>query len=107
CNGLKTKGERLSPDDAEKTDFKPEVNMVNSLNPVHSIRQATKGDAVEVARLLTALGFPTSEAEVAARWDQWAAAGNFALVAANADGTLAGAVTLHEMRVLHRPRPVG
>jgi GNAT superfamily N-acetyltransferase len=38
---------------------------------------------------------------------EWEAAGNFALVAPKDDGRLAGLATLHQMLVLHRPRPVG
>jgi len=72
-----------------------------------AIRAATARDAPELARLLTALGHPTAVDSISARWAEWAAAGNVALVAARADGTLAGVVTLHEMLVLHRPRPVG
>jgi GNAT superfamily N-acetyltransferase len=64
-------------------------------------------DAPELARLLTALGHPTDAAGVAARWEEWAAEGNAALVAAREDDTLIGVATLHRTRVLHRPRPVG
>ena len=71
------------------------------------VRVATRDDADELARLLTQLEHPTSAASIAARWDEWRAAGNLALVAARADGTLAGVATLHHMLVLHRPRPVG
>jgi len=71
------------------------------------IRSAAPSDAAEIARLLTVLGFPTAADALAARWDKWAAEGNAALVAVQPDGTLAGVVTLHQMRVLHRPRPVG
>jgi GNAT superfamily N-acetyltransferase len=72
-----------------------------------AIRPAAEGDAPEVARLLTALGHPTAPEELAARWPGWRAAGNTALVVPRADGTLAGVATLHQMAVLHRPRPVG
>lgn len=71
------------------------------------VRAATAHDAAEIARLLTLLGHPTEAGTVAARWAEWAAAGNTALVAARPDGTLAGVATLHQMTVLHRPRPVG
>ena len=71
------------------------------------LRPATPSDVPELARLLTLLGHPTTPAEIAAAWAEWAAAGNAALVAARPDGTLAGLATLHHMRVLHRPRPVG
>lgn len=75
--------------------------------PAPVIRPAARHDAPEIARLLTALGHATAAEDVAERWGEWAAQGNAALVAARTDGTLAGLVTLHQMRVLHRPRPVG
>jgi GNAT superfamily N-acetyltransferase len=71
------------------------------------IRSAAQSDAAEIARLLTVLGHPTDADALAARWGDWAAEGNAALVALRPDGTLAGVATLHQMRVLHRPRPVG
>jgi ribosomal protein S18 acetylase RimI-like enzyme len=72
-----------------------------------TIRRATERDAGELARLLTLLGHPTTESAIRASWDDWAATGNSALVASQDDDALAGAVTLHQMRVLHRPRAVG
>ena len=118
-----------------------------------AIRRAVAGDAAELARLLSPLGYPLTEADVAGIWEAWEAEGNFALVAealgpdagagapgegaaapgepataprepatgsgadapatrrgpdsAAASVTLVGAVTLHSMRVLHRPKPVG
>lgn len=72
----------------------------------HGIRRALEGDAPELARLLTPLGYPRSEEDLRAVWDAWEADGNFALVAEGSDG-LIGVVTLHSMVVLHRPRPVG
>ena len=71
------------------------------------IRPATLSDAPELARLLTALGHPTTSSDVAARWDAWAAQRNTALVAERGDGTLAAMLTLHQTRVLHRPKPLG
>jgi GNAT superfamily N-acetyltransferase len=75
-------------------------------------RPATVEDADELARLLALLGHPTTASEIRDRWDAWAAEGNVALVAERAAargvaGGVVGAVTLHRMRVLHRPRPVG
>lgn len=81
--------------------------MGDSALPVHAIRAATEADAPELARLLTALGHPRSAPAVTGLWTEWAAAGNTAWIAARPDGTLAGAATLHQMVVLHRPRPVG
>ena len=77
------------------------------MHPYGEIRTATAHDAAELARLLTELGHPTTADGIAALWKPWAAAGNSALVVPRADGTLAGAVTLHQMTVLHRPTPVG
>jgi len=71
------------------------------------IRPATVSDAVELARLLTALGHLSDAQAVASRWPDWSASGNIALVAARSNDTLAGVATLHKMVVLHRPRPVG
>ena len=73
----------------------------------HTIRPAAEDDAPEMARLLTLLGHPTTVESIVARWREWAAAGNSALVAARTDGSLAGLATLHRMDVLHRPRTVG
>nr|WP_240978609.1 GNAT family N-acetyltransferase [Longimicrobium terrae] len=56
---------------------------------------------------MTALGHPTEEQSVAARWDEWAAAGNAAFVAEKDGGGLSGLVTTHRMLVLHRLLPVG
>ena len=71
------------------------------------IRRATAFDAPELARLLTVLGHPTSAEDVAARWEDRAAQGNNALVAADVHDRLLGAATLHRTMVLHRPAPVG
>lgn len=73
----------------------------------YTMRTATVHDASELARLLTALGHPTTEESIRERWDGWSAAGNRALVAATEDGQLLGTVTLHTMMVLHRTYPVG
>lgn len=75
--------------------------------PPLTIRPAVGADAASLARLLTVLGHPTNAHDLAQRWPDWLAAGNVALVAAAADGTLVGAATLGRMFVLHRPRPVG
>lgn len=81
--------------------------MVDAGTPDHSLRLATETDAPELARLLTALGHTTTATDVAERWTRWTAAGNGAVVAVLGDGALAGVVTLHQMTVLHRPKPVG
>lgn len=63
-------------------------------------------DAAEIARLLSPLGYPASGEEVAARWADWEAQGNVALVV-EGDDVLLGVITLHWMFVLHRAAPVG
>jgi GNAT superfamily N-acetyltransferase len=72
----------------------------------HEIRLASEHDAADLARLLSPLGYPLTEDDVAAVWEAWATEGNFALVIQGEDSLL-GAITLHSMVVLHRPRPVG
>ena len=72
-----------------------------------AVRPAVEGDAPELARLLTALGFPTEPRVVSGRWASWVGSGNSAVVADCGDGRLAGVATLHRMSVLHRPAPVG
>jgi GNAT superfamily N-acetyltransferase len=72
-----------------------------------AVRAAVEGDAPELARLLTALGFPTEPQDVRGRWALWVGAGNSAVVADCDDRRLAGVATLHRMSVLHRPAPVG
>jgi len=70
------------------------------------IRRAVRADAGEIARLLSPLGYPLTEPDVTRVWGAWVGEGNLALVIP--DGTLLlGVITLHAMRVLHRPRPVG
>lgn len=71
------------------------------------IRRAEKGDTPEIARLLPALEHSTSAEAFEARWDDWSTAGNFALIATQRNGTLAGLATLGRMVVLHRPKSVG
>ena len=80
---------------------------VDAMATAHAIRFATEDDAVELTRLFTDLGHPTTAADIIDRWKSWSDMGNQALVVANAEGGLAGVVTLHEMLVLHRPKPVG
>ena len=72
-----------------------------------TLRLAVVGDAPELARLFTQLEHPASASDLEARWGPWSAAGNSALVAARADGTLAGVAVLHTMWVLHRAQPLG
>lgn len=81
-------------------------DMNDAAHCMEQIRVAIRSDGPELARLLTQLGHDTSAAEVEQRWNGWSAT-SIALVAPNADGTLAGAATLSMMFVLHRPKPVG
>lgn len=74
---------------------------------IPTIRPATSDDAGIIALLLTELGHPTTLEAVAARWDDWHADGNCALVSLDSSGAVTGAATLHVMTVLHRPYPVG
>lgn len=71
------------------------------------IRLASQTDAMEIARNLTILGHQTTGEDINARWEKWTSDGNVCFVAQKSDGTLGGIATIHQMRVLHRPRPVG
>jgi GNAT superfamily N-acetyltransferase len=73
----------------------------------HAIRHATPQDAAEIARLLTVLEHPTTEAEVTQWWPSWREHGIWALVAERDDASLAAFCQLHMTHVLHRPKPVG
>ena len=73
----------------------------------YTIRRAGKGDAAELARLLTSLGHPTTPESISEKWALWQGEGNVALVAERDNGTLAASLTLHHMLVLHRAHPVG
>lgn len=75
------------------------------MNPF--IRLAQPGDAAELARLLSPLGYPLVAEDVRERWSAWTDEGNEGLVADDGARGLTGVVTLHTMRVLHRPQPVG
>jgi GNAT superfamily N-acetyltransferase len=74
---------------------------------IPTIRPATSDDAGAIAFLLTELGHPTTQEAVAARWVDWHAEGNCALVSLDSAAKVTGAATLHVMTVLHRPYPVG
>lgn len=70
-------------------------------------RKAMAGDLPEMSRLLRQLGYRVATEELHERWTLWSQSGNTALVAARADGTLAGMVTFNMMPVLNRAAPVG
>lgn len=76
-------------------------------DPVVLLRHATLQDAAEIGRLLTQLGHATTTEQVVERWTAWETDGNSALVATVDADTLIGLCMLHQMRVLHRPRPLG
>ena len=71
------------------------------------VRIATIDDSMEIASLLTSLGHDTSDDQVRRNWRAFTSTGNSAYVAATPNGELVGVITLHQMVVLHRPRPVG
>lgn len=75
--------------------------------PSFKVRLAATDDASQIAFLLTALGHETPVEQVAAMWQAWTSDGNRAYVAATPSGELVGIVTIHQMRVLHRPMLVG
>lgn len=71
-----------------------------------AIRLASQADSAELARLLSPLGYPLCSGDIDAVWGQWVAQGNSAWVI-EGEGALLGVITLHQMVVLHRPKPVG
>lgn len=91
-------------------DFCPSTftfaHVTESDRPI-ALRYATIEDAAEIGRLLTQLGHATTTAQVVDRWPEWEAAGNSALVASVDANTLIGFCMLHQMRALHRSKPLG
>lgn len=73
----------------------------------HHLRPSRLADVPELTRLWIQLGHPITVESVAATWTSWTTGDDAAIVAVRADGTLAGVVAIHRMRVLHRPAPVG
>jgi ribosomal protein S18 acetylase RimI-like enzyme len=73
--------------------------------PKLSIREAKPKDAEAIARLIVALGYDVTAAEVKRRLAVLQKAGEPALIAEQ--GSPAGILTWHVTPVLHRPRPVG
>ncbi len=71
------------------------------------VRIATIDDSMQIASLLTSLGHDTANDQVRRNWQTSTSAGNRAYVAATPEGELVGVITLHQMTVLHRPKPVG
>lgn len=73
--------------------------------PKLSIREAKPKDSEAIARLIVALGYDVTAAEVKQRLAALNKAGHPALVAER--GEIAGVITVYLTQVLHRPRPVG
>jgi N-acetylglutamate synthase-like GNAT family acetyltransferase len=70
-----------------------------------AIRDAQRGDAEAVARLLTELGYPTDSAAVPARLERLRLAGDRVLVA-ELDGHVAGLAHLHVSPAIEHEMPV-
>lgn len=91
----------------------PPCPLLSAFNPMppstpsYLLRRGRREDAVELARLFTLLGHPTSADLVDRRWPAWSDAGNHAFVAVGSGQKLLGVATLHRTELLHRPRPVG
>lgn len=83
----------------------PEPEPVPEPDPEPVIREAKPGDSEAIAKLVTALGFPSAAAEIAKRLAALRKAGEPPLVVEGA-GVL-GVLTWHVTPALHRPRPVG
>ena len=73
----------------------------------YTIRSAQKSDAEVLAGIFVELGHPIDADSILRRWHEWSIAGNSALVATQSDSRILGVATLHQMMVLHRPKPVG
>jgi ribosomal protein S18 acetylase RimI-like enzyme len=90
-----------------KTKAKPRPKPAPAPKPEPklSIREAKPKDAEAIARLIVALGYDVTPAEVKKRLATLKKAGMPPLVAER--GEIAGVLTLYLTQVLHRPRPVG
>jgi GNAT superfamily N-acetyltransferase len=66
------------------------------------IRPALPDDAAALAPLFGELGYPISEKDVAKRFAQISPDPNVAIFVAEVDGKIAGALTTHALKVLHR-----
>ncbi len=89
---------------ADRIDAGPDRSR--SVDHEARIRLATIGDALELSRLISPLGYPVGAEAIVRSWRAWEMEGNSALVV-EGPGSLLGVVTLHRMTVLHRPKPVG
>jgi ribosomal protein S18 acetylase RimI-like enzyme len=90
-----------------KTKAKPRPKPAPAPKPEPklSIREAKPKDSEAIARLVVALGYDVTAAEVRKRLATLKKAGMPPLVAERDE--IAGVVTIYLTQVLHRPRPVG
>lgn len=65
-----------------------------------STRTAGHADAAAIALLIGQLGYPTTAAQVIARLQYWSADQRSKVIAAEADGTLAGICAVHAVPLL-------
>lgn len=73
-----------------------------------SIRLAIPADVGAITSLLTQLGYPASEGEMAARLTAMTRIGPpDRVMVCEVDGTVAGVMTLHLTPELHRAKPIG
>jgi GNAT superfamily N-acetyltransferase len=74
----------------------------------HAFRLATPADVPAITRLLTQLGYPASEGEMAERLARMQRLGPpDRVMVCEVDGAVAGVMTLHLTPELHRARPIG
>jgi ribosomal protein S18 acetylase RimI-like enzyme len=90
-----------------KTKAKPRPKPAPAPKPEPklSVREAKPKDSEAIARLIVALGYDVTAAEVKQRLAALTKAGQPALVAERGD--IAGVLTTYATQILHRPRPVG
>jgi aminoglycoside 6'-N-acetyltransferase I len=71
-----------------------------------TIRPPTIEDAASLARLVTELGYPSTEAELADRLEAFSCQPNAAMWVADDAGVVAGLATGHAIMSLHKTEPV-
>jgi GNAT superfamily N-acetyltransferase len=82
--------------------------LADNFTAMHSlrIRPATTDDAVALGRLLGQLGYPTDADAIPGRLDQLYARPGTAVLVAESDGDVVGALTVHMFPSLHTSEPV-
>ena len=70
------------------------------------IRPATADDAIALGRLLGQLGYPTDSGEIPGRLDKLYARPGTAVLVAESDGDVVGALTVHMFPSLHTSEPI-